>query len=476
MTRVRVFTGLILLLLSAMANAIVIRHDKSDDEYLELGERYSASVAYVGGCAATLIDNNWILTAAHCLYNREHELVFARHQNQKYRIETIFIHPDYSSDNDEVNDIALVQLKDAIDEGHPAILYAQRDESGMPVIFVGRGTYGNGRDGLIRDDGKQRGATNTVDDVNEHVVSFTFDAPPDATELEGISSRGDSGGPAFFIQDDKRYVIGISSYQISRGHKEGNYGVGEYYTRVASHMPWITSTMKQAPQPVVANHPAIDAVYQDNLTAFTAAFSNEDSWQSGVLAELLYQVIMQNKPSMAKALLNSNLNVMSAKVSHYSPFEFALRQGQSDIVDVFMAHFAAHPTQHDANSAVLPYYVAYYLESPDIIQGVKLLLGQGANIDAVTRSGDTALIITGWNTNNLALIKLLVEAGANINQGNNNGDTPLMDAAYLGKTAQFEYLLAHGGDVTQTNNRSQSAVNIAKRAKRAEILALLARH
>ena len=133
----RVITaGFSLLMLTAMANAIVIRHDKSDDEYLSLGEQYSPSVAYIGGCAATLIDNGWLLTAAHCLFNKQDKLFFVRHQDQQFRIENIFIHPGFSPDNDEVHDIALVQLKDSIGNGQPAALYSERDETGKPVIFV----------------------------------------------------------------------------------------------------------------------------------------------------------------------------------------------------------------------------------------------------------------------------------------------------------------------------------------------------
>ena len=48
---------------------------------------------------------------------------------------------------------------------------------------MGRGTFGNGQDGLIRDDAKQRGATNTVASANEHVIGFTFNKPETATQF-----------------------------------------------------------------------------------------------------------------------------------------------------------------------------------------------------------------------------------------------------------------------------------------------------
>ena len=234
------------LITTSTANGIVIRHDVEDKKYVALGNEYSGSVAYIAGCAATLIDKNWLLTAAHCVEGKEEEVFSARHDDYIYRVENIFIHPRFNRINDEVFDAALVQLKDPIAHGKPAIPNRKRNEVGQQVIFVGRGTFGNGRDGLIRDDAKQRGATNTVASANENVLEFIFDSPGKATKYEGISSRGDSGGPAFLIVNNKPVVIGISSYQDGHGFAEGHYGVGEYYTRVSSIYSWLQSVINNA--------------------------------------------------------------------------------------------------------------------------------------------------------------------------------------------------------------------------------------
>jgi len=228
------------------ANAIIIRHDVDDSQYQALGDQYAASVGYVGGCAATLIDPQWLLTAAHCVERYKTTLMTARHLDHSYRIETIFVHPQFNLNQDEIYDIALVQLKTPVVNGTPATLYQKFDEVGKPVIFVGRGTFGNGKEGLIRDDYVQRGATNTVVNADQQVIGFRFDEPEKATPLEGISSRGDSGGPAFIETNDTLAVIGVSSYQVSNDMKEGHYGVGEYYTRVASFYSWLNTTMAEA--------------------------------------------------------------------------------------------------------------------------------------------------------------------------------------------------------------------------------------
>ena len=82
---------LVFVLIMSSANAIIIRHDVDDVKYHQLGEEYSLSLAYVGGCAATLIESTWLLTAAHCVKGKEDNFFTARHHGSVYRIEKIFV-------------------------------------------------------------------------------------------------------------------------------------------------------------------------------------------------------------------------------------------------------------------------------------------------------------------------------------------------------------------------------------------------
>lgn len=225
------YVTLFTLIAIPQAHGIVIRDDVSDRKYQELGEQYSSSVAYIGGCVATLVEQYWLLTAAHCMRDEGRNLETALHLEAPYRVKEIFVHPS--------RDIALIQLKDPIRNGKPANLYNQINEVGQAVVFVGNGGFGNGRDGLSGDDGEIRGATNTVIEASKCNLVFLFDTPKTATNLEGISGPGDSGGPAFVEIDKTLYVVGVSAYQKSNGFKEGHYGVKEYYTRVSSHYPWL---------------------------------------------------------------------------------------------------------------------------------------------------------------------------------------------------------------------------------------------
>ncbi len=460
-------------LIASSAEAIVIRHDVEDKQYLVLGEKYAQSVAYIGGCAATLVDVNWVLTAAHCLKGKEHSLFYVKHNDAQYRLENIFIHPQFNRKNDEIYDIALVQLKDPIETGEPAQLYQDYNENGQAVIFVGRGTYGNGKDGLIRDDYKQRGATNTVDMVNEHVIGFTFNAPPKSTLLEGISSRGDSGGPAFIESADNLYVIGVSSYQEGKGFKEGHYGVEEFYTRISSHYTWLKSVFNSYPAPSIPEHPLITAILNNDKAAFSQSLNNKVLEDKAIMREAFYQSVVLDRTELAKHLIKSGADINSLTINNVSLFEFSLQQKRKQYFKMLLQLTSRLTDVHRKESRVLPLFIARFKDDKYLLQGVKALLQQGANIDAQTHSGDTALIITGWNTNNFELFQLLVSHGANVNIPNSNGDTPLMDAAYLGKLDNLKYLLDNGVDTTLINKRGSTALQLAKSKKHEKAVALL---
>jgi hypothetical protein len=89
-----------------------------------------------------------------------------------------------------------------------------------------------------------RWATNKVTQALENYLTFSFDAPPQAMDLEGISGPGDSGGPALIEVDGKTFVVGVSSANDDRGAAGPcRYGSTEYYARVSAVAGWIEKTM-----------------------------------------------------------------------------------------------------------------------------------------------------------------------------------------------------------------------------------------
>ncbi len=192
----------------------------------------------------SLIRSNWILSAAHVAI----ELSLGKQitlGSTDYSIQQIVLHPNFRNYglNDDMaqHDIALIQLEKSVEDIPSLSLYRETDELEKIATFVGRGDFGTGLIGPDQVDGKMRKATNQIETVDEQWLIFKFDAPPDGTELEGISGPGDSGGPALLETDEGWAIAGISSGQKSDGLGEGHYGVREYYTRVSQYINWIES-------------------------------------------------------------------------------------------------------------------------------------------------------------------------------------------------------------------------------------------
>lgn len=240
------------LLMPGGASPIVTRHDVADARFQELAKEFpslatlrSADGEVIHG-QGTLIDARWVLTAAHVAA----ELAagdLAEVGPRRVRIARVIKHPSWTRVADLKVDIALIRLESPIAEVAPAELYRATDESGLDVVFAGRGSVGTGLTGPERDDWLLRAAQNRVISAEGPFLGFRFDAPgdPGVSELEGISGPGDSGGPAFALRDGRLYVIGVSSWQDSRPtqRQQGRYGVIEYYTRVSFFHEWIVGVM-----------------------------------------------------------------------------------------------------------------------------------------------------------------------------------------------------------------------------------------
>jgi hypothetical protein len=183
-----------------------------------------------GDGAATLIAARWLLTAAHTAANLPpgHTVVIAGR-----RIAIADAVPEPGGD-----DLALVELERAPEGVAPLALHDGADETGAELLLLGRGDFGNGRDGVLGVDHRLRGVTNRVDAVDDRWLRMRFDAPPEGTALEGVGGEGDSGGPALLRTDEGLVVVGVSSWQDHDGPL-GTYGAVEHYARVAPHLDWL---------------------------------------------------------------------------------------------------------------------------------------------------------------------------------------------------------------------------------------------
>ena len=61
---------------------------------------------------------------------------------------------------------------------------------------------------------------------------------------------------------------------------------------------------------------------------------------------------------------------------------------------------------------------------------------------------------------NLEIVKLLIDQGADVNATNRDGSTPLIVAAFMCRTEVVQYLLKNGASLTHKNNRGDTAIDV----------------
>jgi len=249
-----------LAVLATGAPAIVIRHDVDDRKYRADETKMPAIFAIYRNksgrkdCVATLIDEKWAVTAAHCTKDRPFLDAMAvpggtfevEIAGRKARIDKVIRHPASERARngafEEWVDLALIRFSQPIKRVRVVKLHSGRSERGTEVLLPGWGTSGNGDVGLKEPDGLFRIAENRVDRVSHGWIMWKFEDPrtdPMTLRLEGVSGPGDSGGPALVKRSNGYEILGVSSSQRTFGKPEGTYGVMEGYVRVSTFAPWI---------------------------------------------------------------------------------------------------------------------------------------------------------------------------------------------------------------------------------------------
>jgi hypothetical protein len=213
---------------------VILRHDRPDADCVVDETDWPAIVTFFrGDGAGTLIAARWILTAAHTAANLppDHRVPVAGGER---RVARVVRHADA--------DLALVGLDAPVSTVPVVALHEQPDEVGRVALLLGRGDFGNGRDGVLGTDHRLRCVTNRVDSGDEQWLRLRFDPPPDCTAREGVCGEGDSGGPALVGTDRTLTVVGVSSWQDHDGPL-GTYGSVEHYVRVSTHAGWIRAVI-----------------------------------------------------------------------------------------------------------------------------------------------------------------------------------------------------------------------------------------
>lgn len=182
-----------------------------------------------------------------------------------YGASEIFVHPEYTGDVLDGNDLAIIVLEQDAAANVPRLeIYRGDDELDQEVTISGYGLYGTGALGELGYDGQKRSGKNEYDALGDVFDGFAqgillaydfdsgleendaFGAVYDINDLglgdeEGFAARGDSGGP-ILIGDQ---IAGLTSFGWASPDTDVNdfldssFGEFQVDTRVSAFADWI---------------------------------------------------------------------------------------------------------------------------------------------------------------------------------------------------------------------------------------------
>lgn len=214
-------------------------------------------------CGGSLINENTVVTAAHCLHNKKravvvlgaHDLMASNEtgvERQIVNTTSFRIHPNFSLAYANL-DIALVLLPTPVNFSDS--IQAVNLPSGYQVDELFAGDIGtvSGFGQFCDDCGSSnvlRFTQNRIMGNTECSKLFTFNAVPSSTQVclatsESMSGncRGDSGGPLTIIRNKEPLLVGLSSF----GFRKCEDGKPTVFTRLNGELvSWINDEMEKS--------------------------------------------------------------------------------------------------------------------------------------------------------------------------------------------------------------------------------------
>ncbi len=152
----------------------------------------------------------------------------------------------------------------------------------------------------------------------------------------------------------------------------------------------------------------------------------------------------------------------------------AIAWGQMQVVEELLAKNPTLIRAIDNDHFSVMHYAAG-ADPQDSLAVPALLVGNGADINAITRWGRTPLHIAA-ERGNVRLVEFLIEHGAMIDPMSHTRNTPLHEAIEGNHKKVVELLLVHGADPAPSNSYGRTPSQVVERRGHDEIAELLGSH
>jgi len=178
-------------------------------------------------------------------------------------------------------------------------------------------------------------------------------------------------------------------------------------------------------------------------------------------------VVSQSRDGVTQAQAKSQLTQMGIELSVNRLIDFAAQGDQNTVTLLLSAGLS--PSAGDRVRRVTALHNA---ASQGHVELVRLLLSRKAKLDARDWQGATPLVYAAY-TGKHEVLTLLLAQGASINCVPMIGPTPLNAAVMSGNLLAVRALLDHGASLALKDVNGHTAIEIAERAGRGDIVVLL---